>query len=365
MSSGQTLAIRGLRARAVNVPMTRPLPTSGGTVGTAPLVLIDLVTEQGITGCAYVICYTPLALRPVAQLVANLEAAIKGDPVAPLALERKLQHRFRLLGPQGLTGIAMAGIDIAAWDALAKASALPLVKLLGGEPRAIPAYNSCGLGIIGAARAATEAQELVEPGFKAIKVRLGYPDAQTDVEVIRAVRRAVGDEILLMTDYNQSLSVAEAVMRAHALDDEGVYWIEEPTLADDYAGHAQIARAARTPVQLGENWWGTHDMAKSLAAGASDFVMPDAVRIGGVSGWLRAVALAESAGLPVSSHLFPEISAHLLAATPTCHWLEYVDWASPILKQPLTVKNGDVYASSAPGNGLAWDEDAVRRYLLE
>ena len=245
--------------------------------------------------------------------------------------------------------------------------ALPisLVKLLGGEPRAIPAYNSCGLGIIGAARAATEAQELVEPGFKATKVRLGYPDAQTDVEVIRAVRRAVGDEILLMTDYNQSLSVAEAVMRAHALDDEGVYWIEEPTLADDYAGHAQIARAARTPVQLGENWWGTHEMAKSLAAGASDFVMPDAVRIGGISGWLRAVALAESAGLPVSSHLFPEISAHLLAATPTCHWLEYVDWASPILKQPLTVENGDVFASSAPGNGLAWDEDAVRRYLLE
>jgi mandelate racemase len=358
------LTVRELQVRPVNVPLARPLATSIGTLQSAPLVLIDLHTDEGIVGRSYVFCYTPLALAPVARLLVSLELLIEGDAVAPLAVGEKLGRYFRLLGPQGVTGIAMAGIDMAAWDALARAAGWPLARLLGGEPRPIPAYNSCGLGIIGAERAADEAQELLEPGFRAVKIRLGYPDAQTDIEVVRSVRRAVGPDVVLMSDYNQVLSIPEAVHRAHLLDDEQVYWIEEPTLASDFVGHAHVSREARTPVQIGENWWGPHDMAKSLAAGASDFVMPDVVRIGGVSGWLRAAALAEAAGLPMSSHLFPEVSAHLLAITPTCHWLEYVDWASSILLEPVAVVDGQVTPSSGPGNGLAWDDAAVRTYLV-
>ncbi|MCI0387214.1 MAG: mandelate racemase [Acidobacteria bacterium] len=363
MISHPQLTIRSLRARAVNVPMARPLQTSGGTVGTAPLVLIDLEAEEGIIGSAYVFCYTPLALKPVAQLIANLETLIKGELLAPVALEQKLQRRLRLLGAQGLTGIAMAGIDMAAWDALARAYNTSLVRLLGGEPRPIPAYNSCGLGIIGSERAAAEAQELAQ-GFSAIKVRLGYSDVKTDVEVVRAVRRAVGDGVRLMSDYNQSLSVPEAINRAGALDDEGLEWIEEPTLAGDYTGHAQISRETKTPIQIGENWWGPHEMAKSIAAVASDLVMPDAMKIGGVSGWMRAASLAETAGLPLSSHLFPEISVHLLSVTPTCHWLEYVDWANPILQEPVKIQDGHAINSDAHGIGISWDEDAVKRYLI-
>ncbi|MFZ5559087.1 MAG: enolase C-terminal domain-like protein [Pseudomonadota bacterium] len=356
------LTIRRLTARAVNVPMRLPLATSGGTVATAPLVLVDLVTAEGVTGCGYIFAYTPIAVRPLADLVRNLEPVLAGEAVAPLAIERKLQARFRLLGPQGLTGMAMAAIDMAAWDALAKAAGLPLARLLGGELRPIPAYNSCGLGIIGAHHAAAEAVELLAPGFRAIKVRLGYPDLETDLAVVRAVRRAAGGGIVLLSDYNQSLPPAEAIRRGRALDDEGLAWIEEPTRADDYAGHAAIADALETPVQLGENWWGSHDMAKSIAAGASDLLMPDACKIGGVSGWLRAAALADAAARPVSSHLFPEVSAHLLAVTSTAHWLEWVDWASPILQEPAVPKDGHLAAPDRPGIGIAWDEAAVERY---
>jgi mandelate racemase len=348
-------AIRGLRARAVNLPMRRPLATAGGFVNTAPLVLLDLETEDGVTGRSYVFCYTPLALKPVVSLLEGLGSALKGDALAPYSIERKLQQRFRLLGPQGLTGIAMAAIDMAAWDALAQTRNLPLVCLLGGEVKPVQAYNSCGLGLIGPVRAAREAEELAEGGFRAIKVRLGYGDLAADIEVLRAVRQAVGERMLLMTDYNQGLSVPEALVRAHALDGEGVYWIEEPTTADDYTGHALIRNEAKTLVQLGENWWGPHDMTKSIAAGASDLVMVDAVKIGGVTGWQRAAALAESHGLPVSSHLFPEISAHLLAVTPTAHWLEYVDWASDLLEEPVHVENGHV----TPGPRLQWNEKVV------
>ncbi len=359
------LTILSLTARAVDVPMKRPLQTSGGLVGTAPLVLVDLATEEGITGSAYVFCYTLAALLPVAQLIRNLAAFVKGNEVAPLVIEQKLQQRFRLLGPQGLTGIAMAGIDMAAWDALAKASSLPLARLLGGEDRPIPAYNSCGLGIIGPERAADEAMELAEGGFRAMKIRLGYPELKTDIAVIHAVRKAVGDSMLLMTDYNQCLTVPEAIHRARALDQEGVYWIEEPVLATDYAGHSRIATETATPIQIGENWWGPHDMAKSVAAGASDFAMPDAEKIGGVTGWLRAAALAESHGLPLSSHLLPEISAHLLAVSPTCHWLEYIDFADPILEEPLRIEDGHAVPFRSPGIGLKFDEDAVRRYTVD
>jgi mandelate racemase len=218
--------------------------------------------------------------------------------------------------------MAMAGIDMAAWDALAKSCEMPLVRMLGGQPCRIPAYNSCGLGMIGPERAAEEAQELLAPGFSAIKVRLGYEDLKTDLEVVRAIRDSIGEEVVLMSDYNQSLSVAEASRRAAALEGEGLYWIEEPTRADDYSGHAQIRHDTKTSIQIGENWWGPHDAAKSIEAGASDYVMPDAMKIGGVTGWFRTAALAEAAGIPLSSHLFPEISAHLLAVSPTKHWLE-------------------------------------------
>lgn len=358
------LTFRSLRARPVNVPLSRPLQTAGGLVGSSPLVLIDLETAEGITGRSYLFCYTPVALQPVVSLLANLQDWIAGDDLAPLTLERKLQGRFRLLGPQGLTGMAMAGLDMAAWDALAQAAGLPLVRLLGGNPDPIPAYNSCGLGLIGPERAAGEAQELVAPGFRAVKARLGYPDARTDLEVVRRVREAIGPEVLLMSDFNQSLSVPEATRRSRLLDGEGLTWIEEPTRADDFAGHALIAREVETPIQLGENWWGPHDMAKSLAAGASDYVMVDAMKIGGVTGWLRAAALAEAAGVPCSSHLFPEISAHLLGVTPTRHWLEYMDLASPILREPLRIDAGLAYPTVRPGTGLEWDEDQVRRFEL-
>ena len=168
-----------------------------------------------------------------------------------------------------------------------------------------------------------------------------------------------------MVDFNQALSVAEALRRGRMIDDEGgVLWIEEPVRADDFAGTARIAREIATPIQIGENFMGPEQMAQALAAGACDYVMPDAQRIGGVTGWMRAAALAQGAGVEMSSHLFPEASCHLLAVTPTSHWLEFVDWADAILEEPLRVKDGFVSIPERPGLGMTWDERAVARYTL-
>ena len=354
--------IRRVRATPVDVPLGRPHPTASGVVGSAPLVLVDLETDQGLTGHAYAFCYTPLALKPIADLTEALQPLIQGVTAAPLALAQKLQSRFRLLGPQGFTGIAMAAIDMAAWDLLAKSAGLSLTRLLGGEEQPVPAYHS--LGMAGPEGAAREAAESVERGFRCVKFKVGYPQGEQDRAVIRAARAAAGAALQVMVDYNQSLSVPEAIERVQSLEDEALVWVEEPTRADDFAGHARIAAACRTPIQMGENLWGPHDLTKCLSAGASDFVMLDVMKIGGVTGWLRAVSQAEAAGLPVSSHLFPELSAQLLAVSPQAHWLEYQDWATPILERPLTLKNGFALPQTEAGCGLAWDQDAVERYRV-
>jgi mandelate racemase len=341
--------------------MKRPLRTAGGLVGTAPLVLVDLDTAEGVTGRAYVFCYTALALRPVKDLLEALGTLLAGQPAVPLEIERLLQQRFKLLGPQGLTGIAMAGVDMACWDALARAAGQPLTRLLGGACRPVRAYQSSGLGLVGSDAAAREAVERLEGGFRALKVRVGYPTLAEDLAVVRAVRAAVGPDVALMVDYNQALSRPEAVRRAQALDGEGLAWIEEPVRADDFEGCAEVARAVRTPIQMGENCWGPHDLDRAIRAGSSDLLMPDVMKIGGVTGWLRAAALAHAAGIPASSHFFPELSAHLLAVTPTADWLEYADWAAPILSEPLRPADGHVLPAERPGSGLEWDEAAVAR----
>jgi mandelate racemase len=360
----EPLTIKNLKARAVNVAMTRPLTTSRGAITKVPLVLLDLETEQGITGRGYVFTVTPLALQSTVAMMHDMLSVIKGDRLAPFAVEQKLQKRFTLLGYTGIAGIAIAAIDMAAWDALAQSAGVPLVRLLGGEPRPVLAYNSCGLGVMGAEKVAREAVELLEGGFRAMKVRLGYPTLAEDIAAVRAVRQAVGDSITLMSDYNQGLSPTEALVRGRALDDEGLYWIEEPIRADDYVGNALIARELKTPIQIGENFWGPHDMQKALASDACDYAMPDLMRIGGVSGWMRAGALAESKGMPMSSHVFPEISAHLLAVTPTGHYLEYMDWAAPLLAEPMRIKDGYAIIPERPGNGMVWNEAAIAKYQV-
>ena len=359
------LTIRDIKVRAVAVPLKRPLATSIGAVSMAPLLLLDLQTNAGIVGRAYLFALGKPHLAPIARLVEAMAEMLKGDEVAPFELEKKLRARYALLGVHNIVLFALSGIDMAAWDALGQARGLPLVRMLGGTPRPVLAYNSNGLGISKIRSLATEAEELVEEGFSALKLRLGRPEARHDLEALRAVKKAIGPGVTLMVDFNQGLSVAEAIRRGRMIDEEGgVAWIEEPVRADDFSGCSQIRKEMRTPIQIGENFMGPEQMAQALAAGACDFVMPDAQRIGGVTGWLRAAALAQGAGMEMSSHLFPEASCQLLAVTPTCHWLEYVDWANPILQEPVRVKNGCATLPERAGLGMKWNEKAVKRFLV-
>ncbi|WP_242354935.1 MULTISPECIES: enolase C-terminal domain-like protein [Anaeromyxobacter] len=358
------LTIRGVTTFAVEVPMTYPLGTSAATVTRAPLLLVELETDEGITGRTYLFCYRRSVPRAIDAVLRDAVSVVEGDPAAPLEIASKLARRFALVGVASVVRMALSALDAAIWDALAVAAGAPLATLLGARPRPIPAYNSSGLGLMSPDAAADEAEKLLAGGFRSVKLRLGHPTLEEDLAVTRAVRGRLPDEIALPVDYNQALSVSEAIRRGRALESEGIAWLEEPTRHDDYAGNAAIARALSVPVQLGENFNGPESMIEALGAGACDHVMPDAARIGGVTGWIQAAGIAAAHRIEMSSHLLPELSAHLLAATPTCHYLEYVDWADAILEEPLQIADGLARIPERPGIGLRFRPEAVEALSL-
>ncbi len=356
------LTISDVKARAVVSPLVRPIRTAIGAIHSAPLVLIDVVTREGIVGSAYVFAYTPVALAALRRLVVDIGAELIGQPVAPRDIMRSFDRRFRLLGWQGLVGMAVSGLDMALWDALARAAKQPVVQLLGGTPRPLEAYDS--FGVVDLKTDAETLSASLASGFRAIKIKIGDGDLARDVSTVRAVRDIVGSEVRLMVDYNQSLDVPEAERRIQRLSDFDLHWFEEPVKAEDLAGHARVRRATGAKIQTGENWWFPAGMAASIALEASDHAMPDLMKMGGVTGWLAAASLAEAAGLPVSSHLFVEASPHVMAVTPTAHMVEWLDIAGAILGEPMKAINGRV-TPRGPGLGFTWDEAAVARYAAE
>jgi mandelate racemase len=358
------LTVRGVRTTPVLVPMTHALGTSAARLTEAPLLLVDLETEEGVTGRTYLFCYRPAGAHVIAVLIEDALTLIKGDPVRPTDIAAKLARRFALMGVTGTVRMALSGLDAAMWDALAIAAGLSLASLLGSAPRPIRAYNSCGLGLMTPQELASEATRLTERGFKAVKLRLGYSTLAEDLAALKAVRQRVGDAIEIMVDYNQALSATEGVLRARALALEGVTWLEEPIRHDDLAGNARIAALGTIALQLGENFNGVEAMDAAVQAAACHLVMPDLARIGGVTGWMHAAGLAAGHGIPMSSHLFPEVSAQVLAATPTAHWLEYVDWADPLIQEPLRIIDGMAIVPDRPGTGIVWNEQAIVRYRM-
>jgi mandelate racemase len=353
------LTIREMTVRAVDVPLPRALRTASGTIPSAPLLLIDVQAEQGPVGRAYIFAYTKTVLAPLARLAQELAPELAGQAVAPAVRMQAFERRFRLLGRQGLLGMLLSGIDMALWDALARAAGCPVVRLLGGEPAALPAYDS--FGVVDPRADERAIRQSLERGFRAIKIKLGDSDLAKDAATVAAVRAMIGPDIALMVDYNQSLDVPEALRRIARIAVHDIAWVEEPVPAEDIHGHARVRAASPVRVQTGENWWFPRDMANAIAAGASDYAMLDVMKIGGITGWMQAAGQAQAASLPVSSHIFVEASAHALAVTPTAHWLEYLDTAGAILAEPPAVVDGRVTAAG-PGLGMTWDERAVARF---
>lgn len=365
MSNMPGLTLRQIDARVLSVPLRRPIVGKVGEYHHWPFILIDVITEEGIVGHGYLEPYRASATKSILALIEDMAAHGKGKKLAPFDRFEAAMKALHFNGRQGTPLIAMAGIDMAMWDALAKSVDLPLVKLLGGTVGPVRAYNTNGLWLIDMDRIADEASSLVAEGdFTAVKIRLGREHVRDDVKAIAEVRRALGDDVTLMSDFNQGQTLTSAKRLLHALDDQGLAWFEEPIVFDDYPGCARLRAGLRTPVSIGENIFGPRDFLRAVQADAADCYMPDLMRIGGVTGWLRAAAIAGAANLPLSSHLYPEFSAHLLRVSETADWLEWRDWGNPFLQEPYEVRDGTIHIPDRPGAGIAWNSDAVKRFAV-
>jgi mandelate racemase len=359
--SAATPAIRGVKARAVIAPISRPVKNAFGVIEAAPLVLIDVATDQSITGRSYIFAYAKLTLKPLVHLIEEIGRELTGKAIAPFDLMALMDAKFRLLGWQGLVGMAVSGLDMAFYDALGQAAGRPLAELLGGSPRPIRAYDS--YGVVDPIADEKDLKRSLDQGFRGIKIKGGDGDAANDERMVKGVRKLIGPDIALMIDFNQSLDPAEAISRIARLSPYDLHWVEEPVAQENLQGLAEVRRESSISIQAGENWWFPRGFAEAIAAGASDFIMPDLMKVGGVTGWMRVAAQAEAASIPMSSHLFAEASAHMLAVTPTAHWLEVLDLGRAILAEPLQIVDGAVTARGA-GLGLSWNEAAVAKYSV-
>ena len=362
----ERLTFKGLRARPVVLPLRRPVVAKIATIAEWPLILIDLYTEEGVTGRAYLEPYIVKSMRYLVPALEDMGEMLKGRPVAPADLFEAARKSLHFVGYEGLSMIAVSGLDMAAWDALARAADVPLCVLLGGSVGPVRAYNSNGLWLKDPATVGEEALELRdEGGFEGLKLRMGRARVADDLAAHDAVRKAVGADMHLMVDFNQGLDLAEALERCHRIDGLGLTWIEEPILYDDYDGIAKLTADLKTPVQIGENFYGPRELHKALQRKACDLVMPDFMRIGGVTGWMRAAAIAGAAGVPISTHLYPEVGAHVMRVSETAHWLEWQDWAEPVLQRPYALEDGMLQIPDAPGLGLDWNEEVVAANLYD
>jgi mandelate racemase len=354
--------IRSLTTRGMLVPLRFTLGTSAAIVKAVPLLLVDLLNEDGVIGRAYAFCYRPSGAVAISSHLFEAVELLKGKDSTPFDVAQTLSRQFALLGVTGAVRMALSLLDMAMWDALAQMRRVPLSSLLGSSPKSLRAYDSRGLGLMEPDRLAQEVKTLLEGGLKAVKLRLGYRSLSEDLVALNAVRRSIsGGDVAIMVDYNQALTSTEAILRGRELEKEGIYWLEEPIAHDDYVASAAIARELKVPIQIGENFNGPEGLLRAVNARASDYVMVDVARIGGVTGWLHAAGIAAAHGIEMSSHLMPEISAHLLCATPTAHWLEYVDWADAIIEEPLKIRDGMVLTSDRAGSGISWDEAKLKR----
>jgi L-alanine-DL-glutamate epimerase-like enolase superfamily enzyme len=357
------------RSQILNVPEDEPLAGAVEKAGSIrPIVILTLATDDGIEGIG-VSFYGGALTKTLKSAIDQLcELCVGEDPLRIEAIIRKLRDAAGGSGPGGMFTLAMAAIDMALWDIKAKTLGQPLWKLLGGARNRIAAYASGalrrGLPLDTVVRAAGT---LKDKGWRQMKTQLALPGPTSptiEVERMCRVREAIGPHIDLMCDINQRWRPEQAVDIGRRVEDAGVglFWLEDVTAHDDYAGLARVNAALATPICGGELVYGIVPFRHMIEQRSVDYVMIDLVRAGGVTPWLKIAGMAEAFNLPVVSHVVPEFHAHLVAAIPNGLTVEYMPWMLKLFQETPAVDKGEMLLSDKPGFGLEFDPEAVRRF---
>jgi len=355
--------ITALRTALVQVPLPRPIPSARLLIRTAGCVLVWLETDAGLVGEGLCFSLNGRRLDVLHAMVRSFEPLLlDSDPLRPDGLAAA-EAELMFFGHRGISAIGIAPIDMALWDIRAKAIGQHVSHLVGSPRSAVPAYSSGGLRLSATPdELQSEAAAVLARGFRALKMSLGKRDPAEDAARVRAVREAIGPDIALMADANQQLTVESTMRLGRMLEPYGLAWIEEPLPYRDHAGEAEIAAALTTPLASGETEY-RDGMTEMLRLRSADILMPDLQRMGGPTGLLQVARAAQAQNVPVSLHLFSEMSLGLAASLPHAHVLEYMPWFRPLYREEIELdRDGCALVPDRPGWGFSFDPAAIARF---
>lgn len=356
--------IAAVHVRQLAIPFERPLLTASFPIPGVDTVLAEVEGDDGTRGFSWIFCFGRRRAAVLKAMVEDLaDVAIGEDELMTQRLWEKMAKAVAFIGRRGVAALGMSAIDTACWDLAGRVAGRPVHQLLGGYRGEVEAYASQGLWLDRSREELTEeARALVDAGFRGVKMRMGLEDEREDVARARAVREAIGPDVALMVDVNQGWTAKQAIRMAEPLGELDLTWLEEPLPFEDLDGYRRVRDAIEMPLCTGENNFLRDEFVQLIDAAAADVLMPDLMRVGGVTEWLKVARVCEAHRVAVTPHLFSEVSLHLAAASPGVSWLEYQPWWSPILAEPLELADGGIAVRERPGFGIELDEDAVRRY---
>lgn len=354
--------IVSVTTRPVRIELDKPVGSMLGQIASFGCILVFVRCDDGSVGENLVFTLNDRRTKVLRQMVDELAELVIGRDAGHIAdFWSRAWKDINFVGHTGIPVMAISAIDGALWDALGKSLGVPLYRLLGGARASIPVYHSGGMWLtLTEAELVAEAEQFAASGFKAMKMRLGSPDPMLDVTRVRAVRKAIGPTVALMADANQGLTAPSAIRLGRLLEEFNLAWFEEPLPAWDLRGSADVAAALDTPIASGETEYTRYGFRRMIELGSADVLMPDLQRVGGVSEFICVGQMARSYDLPVSSHLFPEASIHLLCALSNATYLEYMPWFSKLYNEALVMKDGCAHVPERPGWGFSFNLEYLK-----
>ena len=349
----------------VFLPLDRPISDAKVLTGRQrPMTQIaflfaEIATLEGHEGVGY--SYSKRAGGPglYAHAKEIADDVIGEDPNDIQRIWTKLVWAGASVGRSGLATQAIAAIDIALWDLKAKRAGLPLAKLLGAHRDSVACYNTSGGFFSSPLEEIIEnAHNSLERGIGGIKIKVGQPDPRIDLNRVEAIRAELSDEVALMVDANQQWDRISALRIGRQLERYGLTWIEEPLDCYDAEGHAMLADKLDTPIATGEMLTSTAEHRLLIERRSVDYIQPDAARVGGITQFLRIMALGEEAGLKLAPHFAMEIHLHLSAAYALEAWVEHFDWLEPLFNERLRIAGGRMHVPARPGLGFSLSDQA-------